>query len=495
MTGFEWLGGAALLGVVAAMWRHLRGIGTRCGRAAIQKVELDRWLGQLVYLYCRDQRPITGWAARSFSSAYVYLRPLRRHEIIASEDASNEPIVFWFGRTPLLLVRQTARQAVGQSSPGDVPVERVDDKMFLYFIRGTVDIDAVLLASLQRYYDCCVGRTHTNGTVTSGRFVVYWLSGDSRSDMNNARESGNGPRAVGCLTNDHRPVFGIDTYWEERGIRYLGWHNHQVGPQPAPVGGSINTLALTADLLQHIEEVRRWNGSREWFLDRRIPWQFGWLIVGPPGSGKSVLCRSLAQDLDMPIYVFDLSSMSNSDFAASWASAVSNVPCMVLLEDFDVTFCGRENVVASKQGKHGGSYLSFDFLLNKISGVDNSDGVLLCITSNHPETIDPAIAVVDRDVTSRPGRVDRIIRLGPLDEPCRRKLATIILTDWPDAITEMVASGDGDTGAQFQGRCVQYALARSGWRMVDPEPPLEQSVDDVTEFVLNHTNGEPHVDE
>lgn len=76
-------------------------------------------------------------------------------------------------------------------------------------------------------------------------------------------------------------------------------------------------------------------------------------------------------------------------------------------------------------------------------------------------SIDEALGVPDgRGSSTRPGRVDRAVELKELDAACRRRLAERILEHCPDEIQRLVIEGEGDTGAQFQDRCAQVALAR-----------------------------------
>ena len=61
-------------------------------------------------------------------------------------------------------------------------------------------------------------------------------------------------------------------------------------------------------------------------------------------------------------------------------------------------------------------------------------------------------------VSTRPGRVDRVIEMKPLDERGRRKIAQRILPDAPNACEELAILGAGDTRVQFQERCGRRSL-------------------------------------
>src|SRR5258706_232173 len=104
--------------------------------------------------------------------------------------------------------------------------------------------------------------------------------------------------------------------------------------------------------------------------------------------------------------------------------------------------------------------LTFDCLLNCIDGVERSDGVFLIITTNYLEKIDSALAQIDNGKATRPSRIDRVIEMTNPDKNGLYKIANRILKEYPDMINNVVIDGYNDTGAQFQERCVKFALDR-----------------------------------
>ncbi len=207
-----------------------------------------------------------------------------------------------------------------------------------------------------------------------------------------------------------------------------------------------------------IKELQCWLANEKWFRSKSIPWRRGWLLYGPPGTGKSTLVRALGMFFDLPVYIFDLSSMTNNDFVRSWDQMMSNTPCIALVEDMDAVFNGREYVGSMTQGV---AHLTYDCILNCISGVKAADGVFLVVTTNHVDKMDVALGIPNREGKStRPGRIDKAIHLGNMAEPQRRLLARHILSDYPELVEETVKLGDGETAAQFQARCAQLALSK-----------------------------------
>ena len=108
--------------------------------------------------------------------------------------------------------------------------------------------------------------------------------------------------------------------------------------------------------------------------------------------------------------------------------------------------------------------MTFDALLNCLDGVEPSNGVCIVITTNRVDKLDEALGVPREGdtISTRPGRIDRVMELREMDYDCRLKLASRILSECTQHIEETVRHGQGDTGAQFQERCTRIAL-RHHW--------------------------------
>ena len=134
---------------------------------------------------------------------------------------------------------------------------------------------------------------------------------------------------------------------------------------------------------------------------------------------------------------------------------------MACFEDFDNVFVGRENQTAHKS-------LSFDTILNALSGVQTRSGVFLIVTTNHPEKLDSAMGTAPRfedagvtsAVSTRPGRLDVEIHLGLMGTSNRLRMADKMLSDWQDLHQEVMGIEGDFTPAQFQEICTQRALVR-----------------------------------
>jgi len=210
-----------------------------------------------------------------------------------------------------------------------------------------------------------------------------------------------------------------------------------------------------------VEEIERWLKSEQWYKQKGIPWKRGWLMIGPPGTGKTSLIRAIGEHLDIPIIIFPLSTYTDKDLQREWNRLQHTVPCIALIEDIDATFNGRDNVAAGSM-THGKA-LSFDTLLNVIDGVQNSEGVFTVITSNCVDKLDSALGKpANGDISTRPGRIDRVVMLGSIRPRERQMIAERILSECPASIDALVDDCKEYTPAQFQDKCTRIAL-RAYW--------------------------------
>lgn len=152
--------------------------------------------------------------------------------------------------------------------------------------------------------------------------------------------------------------------------------------------------ALMEDLL---EDTKTFFASAEWYHDRGIPYQRGYLLYGPPGNGKTSIAIVLASALERDVYLAKVSSIDDGVFRQLMAQVPRHA--IVLIEDVDCFFEGRESTANDSYTR-----LSFSGFLNAVDGITCSDGRLLILTTNHPEKLDEALV--------RAGRIDRKVEIG-----------------------------------------------------------------------------------
>ncbi|ETS74301.1 hypothetical protein PFICI_14167 [Pestalotiopsis fici W106-1] len=180
--------------------------------------------------------------------------------------------------------------------------------------------------------------------------------------------------------------------------------------------------------------------TKHWYANRGIPYRRGYLLHGPPGTGKSSLSLALAGYFKMPIYIVSLSSVTASEEHLTTLFADLPSRCLVLLEDIDTAGlthtreedgsdiaetdddetddtdtesaadCSKTRHGPVAGGRPGGSPggLSLSGLLNILDGVASQEGRVLIMTTNHVDKLDKALI--------RPGRVDMMVEFGRADE-------------------------------------------------------------------------------
>ncbi|MAL75140.1 MAG: hypothetical protein CMM62_09215 [Rhodospirillaceae bacterium] len=144
-------------------------------------------------------------------------------------------------------------------------------------------------------------------------------------------------------------------------------------------------------------DARRFLENEDFYLRRGLPWRRGYLLHGPPGTGKTSLIRGIASELGLELAIVHLTHRHLDD--AGLVALLGNAPehAVLVLEDIDALFIERESTGAS-------SSISFSGLLNAIDGPASQEGRMLFMTTNHPDRLDPALI--------RPGRVDMQAELG-----------------------------------------------------------------------------------
>jgi len=300
------------------------------------------------------------------------------------------------------------------------------------FIRGTFDIEKILA-------EAALLRTERQNIVGQTRFKVHKNNGSSKSDS---------PSAVSDDDSED-----LDT------VNVIGYQKNDLGMLVSKK--PFESLFYTDDIVESIKDIRRWNNSKDWYEKHCLNWRYGICLYGRPGTGKTSFVRSLAQDLDMPIDIYDLSTMDNNDFNLAWSKSLQNTPRIVLLEDFDrqvKTEVFDMEELNNKGFTVGKKPVTLDCLLNCIAGIEPADGILLAITCNDISKLDDALGIPKDGQSTRPGRIDKILHFDILTKEARQQIASKILSDCPQYIDSMVEEGDGDTGAQFQFRCSTLAL-------------------------------------
>jgi cell division protease FtsH len=192
-------------------------------------------------------------------------------------------------------------------------------------------------------------------------------------------------------------------------------------------------------------------------LGGRIP--KGVLLVGSPGTGKTLLARAVAGEANVPFF-----SISGSDFVEMFvgvgASRVrdlfeqgkKNAPCIIFIDEIDAV--GRHRG-AGLGGGHDEREQTLNQLLVEMDGFESNEGVILMAATNRPDVLDPALL--------RPGRFDRRVVVNRPDVRGREEILRVHTRKIPmaeDVDLSVLARGTpGFSGADLANMVNEAALA------------------------------------
>lgn len=407
----------AVIGVLTAigvMWAQVQHVLSWPIRWMMVRRRVDRDAGGAILTYLKAtgrSRPRDGGY---YAADRMHVRPIGRSILVFYELLCSGPQLVWMRMVPIwFLATETAVNGGPQTT-----------HLTFYFLRGTVAWDSLC----RRAAEWDDEHTQSRG---GSRFRVRYHGGQMEQ-WKDAPTSAPSPVGTGAA-GDRRLL-----HWQPDDIGYA-----------RPAG--LDVMSLRPEMESLRRDVARFIASREWYEERGIPWRRGWKLHGPPGTGKTSFVRGIAVDQDLPVHAFDLGSMDNYSLRTAWDSMLRDTPCIALIEDIDGVYgVEREDGTWDGRARRAGGP-TFDAILQCVGGVATCDGVLLFVTTNHADRIDPAL--------SRGGRIDMSVEFLAPDEDGRRKIARRILGSGADVDAVLRDLPDA-SAADLQERISEIALAQ-----------------------------------
>ena len=240
------------------------------------------------------------------------------------------------------------------------------------------------------------------------------------------------------------------------GAMTFGKANYRTGKGEKPttfadVAGCKEEKEELEEIVDFLKHPNQFNA-----LGARIP--KGVLLVGQPGTGKTLLARAVAGEAGVPFF-----SISGSDFVEMFVGvgasrvrdlfgeAKKNAPSIVFIDEIDAV--GRHRG-AGLGGGHDEREQTLNQLLVEMDGFGNNTGIIVMAATNRPDILDPALL--------RPGRFDRQITIGSPDIEGREAILKIHTKNKPLApdtdLSVIAKSTAGFTGAELENLVNEAAL-------------------------------------
>ena len=233
---------------------------------------------------------------------------------------------------------------------------------------------------------------------------------------------------------------------------------------PGKKGINFNLVAGLEEEKEELEEVVDFLKDPQKYtnMGARIP--KGILLVGSPGTGKTLLAKAVAGEANVPFF-----SISGSDFVEMFvgvgaarvrdlfASAKQHAPCIIFIDEIDAVARRRGTGMG---GGHDEREQTLNQMLVEMDGFQINEGIIVMAATNRVDILDPAIL--------RPGRFDRKVGVGRPDVKGRREILNVHVKNKPlgdDVDLDRVAkTTSGFTGADLENLVNEAAIraAKSG---------------------------------
>ena len=246
---------------------------------------------------------------------------------------------------------------------------------------------------------------------------------------------------------------------------------------PSTDGIRFDDVAGEDEAKENLAEIVDYLHNPKKYSDVGASMPKGVLLVGPPGTGKTMLAKAVAGEANVPFF-----SMSGSEFVEMFVGmgaskvrdlfkqAKEKAPCIVFIDEIDAIGKKRDGHIGGNDEREQ----TLNQLLTEMDGFEGNNGVIILAATNRPESLDPAL--------TRPGRFDRRVPVELPDltgreailEVHAKKIKTADNVDF-HTIARMAS---GTSGAELANIINEAALraVRSG-RTVVEQADLEESIE------------------
>lgn len=279
---------------------------------------------------------------------------------------------------------------------------------------------------------------------------------------------------------------GIGQYISKRLMKKAGGQNSMafgMGKSNAKVyvksseGIKFSDVAGEDEAKENLTEIVDYLHNPDKYKEVGAAMPKGLLLVGPPGTGKTMLAKAVAGEANVPFF-----SMSGSEFVEMFVGmgaakvrdlfkqAKEKAPCIVFIDEIDAIGKKRDGQIGGNDEREQ----TLNQLLTEMDGFEENSGVILLAATNRPESLDPAL--------TRPGRFDRRVPVELPDLKGREEILKvhakkIKLSDNVD-FEKIARMASGASGAELANIINEAALrtVRDGRKYVE-QADLEESIE------------------
>ncbi len=311
------------------------------------------------------------------------------------------------------------------------------------------------------------GDTHATLKSYKEDGVSVWAEGFDRNKVEvNVAPASSAGQVLGQLAVNLIPVIAIGAllYFMLRSAQGQGNQALSFGKSRARLYGnekdkvSFKSVAVQAEAKQDLQEVVEFLKFPKKFasLGARIP--KGVLLVGPPGTGKTMLARAVAGEAGVPFF-----SISGSEFVEMFvgvgasrvrdlfAKAKKNAPCIIFIDEIDAV--GRRRG-SGMGGGHDEREQTLNQILVEMDGFEQGQNVIVLAATNRADVLDPALL--------RPGRFDRRVNIDLPERSDRLAILKVHFEKKPLAsnvdLDALAAKTAGSSGADLANIANESAI-------------------------------------